>query len=118
MTYADKYLKDGVDVKEFNKELFKNCVTGELFNYINTTAVINWLNSEVKPTLSEDEKVILKHINKRFNTIQRNDFGYLILTENGCKSIGEAMCSFSFYNDLFQFIEKGEQYKISDLLEE
>ena len=63
MTNGDKYLKDGVDVEEFIITLSKS-KSKLAFGFGGKDAMLirdfkEWLNSEAKPTLTEDEKVIL-----------------------------------------------------------
>lgn len=114
MTNKDKYLKDGVDVEELRKE-FEDWYA--ITRRANTPAnyLVEFLNETVKPTLSEDEKVILRNIDKKIKYITRDKSGYLYITE---QSFSMLALSFSIYNHLFQFIQLGEEYKISDLLEE
>lgn len=59
MTNADKYLKDGVDADKFVGEFndFVSKFPEESF-YIR---LAQFLKYPAKPTLSEDEKVILRH---------------------------------------------------------
>jgi len=69
-TNAEKYLKDGVDVEKIAREIdiiFQNDV-----NVANAEqATIKYFNSTYKPTLTEDERVILRNI-KGFTNIIRN----------------------------------------------
>ena len=70
---------------------------------------------EVKPTLTEDEKVILRNINKEITTIRRTAYGDLdVFNEYDDHSI----LYIHVYNHLFQFIKNGEEYYIKDLLGE
>lgn len=114
MTNAEKYLKEGVSAEEFVKAVWGSCYNipeaeGDK-NYKNCmmygATIERWLNELTKPTLTEDERVILRNINKKFNRIERNKFGFLILTENGCEKIGEAMHTLNAFNHLFQFIKE------------
>ena len=81
MTNADKYLKDRVDVEEF---------IGKIKNYFDcpyeggpcTKSIENFFNQSVKPTLTEDEKVILRSINDRYTKIGVYD-DILMLFEKG-----------------------------------
>ena len=116
MTNAEKYLKDNVNVEE----LWENFST---YYYANKSRLSDvnkslreFMKQETKPTLTEDERVILRNINKKYNRIERNEFGFLILTENGCENIGEAMHTLYAFNHLFQFIKNGEEYNIKELL--
>ena len=102
MTNAEKYLKHGASVEEFARELCSELPVGDVM----PRNIIEALNKPIALTLTEDERVILKNINKKFNRIQRNIFGSLILTENGCEKIGEAMHTLYAFNHLFQFIKE------------
>jgi len=102
MTNAQKYLKDGVSVEEFNKELFKNCATTGMFNYLNTNAIIEWLNEQAKPTLTEDERVILRNIDEVYTEIDRTSNDYL---EVSYKAEDNIRRFYGLpYKHLFQFI--------------
>lgn len=61
MTNGEKYLKDGVDVEELIQELLQ-----VQFFYIATDVdkarLETFFKAEAKPTLTEDEKVILRNI--------------------------------------------------------
>ena len=63
MTNADKYLKDGVDVGEFANEILEAYMKGSNNESVFVTTT-RFLKSEVKPTLTEDEKVILRNIDE------------------------------------------------------
>ena len=105
MTNAEKYLKDGVDVEKIAREI--DIIFQNDLNVANVEqATIKYFNSTCKPILTEDERVILRNINKIFNRIERNKFGFLILTEDGCENVGEAMHTLYAFNHLFQFIKE------------
>ena len=96
MTNEEKYLKDEVDVEELaNKfvEYFLGC--GEILE----ESFISFFKQEAKPTLTEDEKVILRNT-KGYTTIIRNIEGNIqIENEDGSFA---CLCTF---NHLFQFIQ-------------
>lgn len=73
-----------------------------------------FLNDEVKPTLTEDEKVILRHRPLYLEYIGRDSFG-LYISQFDYRA--GSYCYWSFTN-AFNNIANGEEYKISDLLEE
>ena len=75
-----------------------------------------WLEQEVTHTLSDDEKVILRNIGKKFKTIKRNYVGSLYLECDD--KIFKYQEQFSCYNNLFDFIKDGDSYEISKLLGE
>lgn len=69
--------------------------------------------TKAKPTLTEDEKVILRNTSYTFNTIKRNNFGWLELYDICVDEWKECQ----FKDELFQFIKNGEEYSIKELLE-
>lgn len=73
-----------------------------------------------KMNLSENEKTILKSINtSKFDRIFRDSKGDLFLrySKNYIRLIRDCY-NFEVFSDLFLSIKSGEEYKISDLLEE
>ena len=60
MTNAEKYLKDNVSVEEFI-----NAIINSVTDIGGTYSLEKWLNNETKPTLTEDERVILRNIDKQ-----------------------------------------------------
>ena len=57
MTNAEKYLKKGVDVEEFLNAIPRGEITAWISNEgtcISIKGLKEWLNTPVKPTLSED----------------------------------------------------------------
>ena len=100
MTNADKYLKDGVDVNELINKI-KNYFDCPYDGGPCTKSIENFFNQPIKPTLTEDEKVILRNINaQEYLLIQRdkNDKCLFILKLCGIVYFGQ-------YNHLFQFIQ-------------
>lgn len=78
-----------------------------------------------KPTLTEDEKVILRNLNKRYKYINREEYGGLRVSETKpiySKSMKEYYYSgfdTFIYDNLFQFIKwEDEPYSIEELLNE
>ena len=100
MTNRDKYLKENASVEE----LIQN-----LTNYINKTQkptyekIKNFFEQKAK-LLTEDERVILRNIDKRWKNIYRNSGGGLELHEIYLGE--EQMMIFYSYNHLFQFIKE------------
>lgn len=102
MTNSEKYLKDGVDEKDFLCDYidFKN--DSKLGFDIDSLGL--FLQAQATPTLTEDERVILRNLNEQiWEKIGRDKYGTLSLktrTEddenffNGC------------YGHLFQFIKE------------
>lgn len=94
MTNAEKYLKDGVVAKELWK-------TFQAYYYKNKSkesdvakAFRNFFEEETKPTLTADERVILRNINKEAS----------IWREKGKLWI---YCEGNLFNeDIFQFIKE------------
>ena len=100
MTNADKYLKDGVK-NEFIKE-----VNSEMDLYGGQFNVEKFLSYEIKPTLTEDEKVILRNLPKDADSIGRDSDGELeikMINQNNCNDFGYDW--FGWYDKLFQFIQ-------------
>ena len=94
MTNGEKYLKDNASVEEFIKEINNELdYAGGEFN------IKEWLEQETKPTLTEDERVILRNIREKYSTITRRT-GELFL-ESELNRI-----SFEAYDHLFQFIKE------------
>ena len=105
MTNKDKYLKDNVSVEELCFELAKYC-TRINFNGFTSRKLKEYFESTTTPTLTEDERVILRNLEpKMWNTILREDngdiaFGYKL--SKRYRSLGRC----EFYNHLFQFIKE------------
>lgn len=63
MTNAEKWLKDGVNVTELANNLFSFAIVNHGINTLNySKCIADFFKEEVKPTLTEDEKVILRNI--------------------------------------------------------
>ena len=108
MTNAKKYLKDGVEAKEiwhnYQEFLMNNDKTE------NTCTFVEFMEEKVKLQLTEDERVMLRNLDKRYKSIYRTNQGNLCINQ-GCVGI-----AFDQYNHLFQFIKNGEEYEIKELL--
>ena len=100
MTNADKYLKDGVDVEEFIDEIkhIKQVIDWKGEPALFVCYIKDWLNTPLKPTLTEDEKVILMNI-REYKWIGRDNDGDLYL-QNNC-----GLYINSVFGHLFQFIQ-------------
>ena len=107
-TNADKYLKDGVDLKEIangiNEAYLDSYDEEDLVD-----CVFRWFSQEVKPSLTKDEKVILRNIVKKYELIGRDErleLGkYNLYIENINYENEQEWANFDCFNDLFQFIQ-------------
>lgn len=107
MTNAEKYLKNGVDSNDL-WSAFERFYLGDdgMSIRFNTykDAFCAFMNHRIKPTLTEDEKVILKNINKLYTHIRRDNeeelriYCYTSKTSTSGHSMSE-------FNHLFQFIQ-------------
>lgn len=109
MTNAEKYLKDEASVEEFLNAVIEHC-SKSAKNSIET-----FLKAPIQPTLTEDEKVILRNIDKKYNTIGRNADGDLVVGNNGINN-GINWSYADIFNELFQFIREEEEYSTEELL--
>lgn len=71
VTNGEKYLKDGVDINQLASEMCKEY-------YEDTSLTIplllcTFFDKEIKPTLTEDERVILKNIGEDCISLMRVD---------------------------------------------
>lgn len=118
MTNAKKYLKDGVDEVAFAGELADLFLSKmeEKYPYAVGT-FIDYFHDLAEPQLTEDERVILKNIDKKYKYIGRMEgktIGQFYI-KNEEEDFKHCFC---MYNHLFQFIKFGEEYKIEELIEE
>ena len=108
MTNADKYLKDGVDVEELATEINELMLFCQNYAQPFRACLVEFFNKPLKPTLTEDEKVILRNaLESGADAILRNDKGIYFHTKPGIKGI---------FGNRFQFIQHGEEYSIKELL--
>ena len=105
MTNKDKFLRDGVSVEEFARDIFKNANISQLeyIPVIDENSLKRYLRKQNTPTLTEDERVILRNIDKEYDKIGRQD-GEIMLRDNG--DYLSAWLHFRGYNHLFQFIQE------------
>ena len=99
MTNAEKYLKDGVSPKAMWYE-FKNWYNDTQCTCAYGEAIEIFMKDMAKPTLTEDEKVILKNIDKEMTMIRRCINGDLDVFNND-----EHFLYLHIFNHLFQFIQ-------------
>ena len=103
MTNAEKYLKDGEDGI---KPLLDKCREIGAIDSGREYRIYQMLREEVKPTLTEDERVILRNI-KNVRSIKRDNEGDLVIYK-----IYAGIYYITEYNHLFQFIK--ERRRIRD----
>lgn len=108
MTNAEKFLKDGVDGI---RPLLDKCREIGAIDSGREYRIEQMLKEQDKPTLTEDERIILRNI-KGYTTIIRNAENN-IQVENEDGSFA-CLCAF---NHLFQFIKLGEKNEIKELLQ-
>lgn len=99
MTNAEKYLKPDMKIAMWKDYNF----TGQ-----KCKSIWQWLDQEAKPQLTEDEKVILSNIDKRYKQIRKIDGELQICT--GSPSYNYHL--FIEFDHLFQFIK--ERRRIRD----
>lgn len=103
MTNAEKYLKEGETgnfVQAFSCWYYG--ITRELENA--DKMLVQFLKAEAKPTLTEDERVILKNVGTDYQRIERDDE---CLWVRGVDKDGfMATCYFKCFDHLFQFIKE------------
>lgn len=109
MTNAEKYLKKGVTPQQLIKAI------GDYKTQKLPFDIFDKMEEFFKAstiTLTEDERVILRHIDKQFFYIQRI-WGELQLTNKE-----RTWCDYDLFvdDDVFQFIKEGEEYSIEELL--
>ena len=110
MINAEKYLKDSVAITDFIIA-FRKWYYGE--ERIIRTAdkdIENFLREKAKPTLTEDERVILRNIDKDYKYIGKSSNGvlYICIEKNNCND----GIDFFEFDYLFQFIK--ERRRIRD----
>ena len=106
MTNAEKYLKDNVSVEEFAQKLHISMCSNPESDFSYKSAIITFLKEQVQPTLTEDERVILRNIDtRRYPTIKRTKIGEIIVISNA-KCGDDIICYLYCYDHLFQFIKE------------
>ena len=103
MTNAEKYLKDGVDIEKMAEEMV------DLWNFppcegICPADIVDYFNMQTKPTLTEDERAILRNISydSEYKYIYRS-LGMLYLSENERLTCADRLPGM---HHLFQFIKE------------
>jgi len=108
MTNKDKYLKDGVSEYDFVNFVFNQGNIGwnteEDYCYIKKIDLLHLLQQPIKPSLTEDEKVILNRIDTKFIKIGKTNDGdiYFVFLWN---KKPQQYYSDVYKKDLFQFIQ-------------
>ena len=106
MTNAEKYFENENYAKDFVSDYMIYCVKNK-HDSVNLESLSVFLRDEAKPTLTEDERVILKNIAKHsdFEKIGRKKIGGLYVT---CRINipTEEEWVISFFDHLFQFIKE------------
>lgn len=105
MTNAKKYLKDDVNLEEFAKSIVGRFFGEDSFSANDYIRIKNWSEENTKPTLSEDERVILRNLDgyTKIGRTEKDVAGYTdvyIEYENACESLS------MFKSNLFQFIKE------------
>lgn len=105
ITNADKYLKDEKYIFDIAKGIAEAICYDDMehLKKITEKEIKDWFTSSTKPTLTEDERVILRNIQLytgKSVTIRRIGDGHLYIS-GGCGFI-----DFGEYNHLFQFIKE------------
>lgn len=110
MTNADKYLKDGVSIEELADKLTKKIQSTEKYgfydNFVNDV-LIKFFKAKDIPTLTEDERVILRNIDKNFKYIARVNKQIQVCTVKTSNRGLPCDSGYLFtFNHLFQFIKE------------
>lgn len=103
MTNAEKYLKDGVDIGQLAREITELSWSNDDCLEDNITL---YFRQQAKPTLTEDERVILRNIDKHFTLIKREkETGNIFVQSDSV--VSESDWDFIVpFNHLFQFIKE------------
>ena len=101
MNNKDKFLKEGVSVEEICKA-YKKWLNGKYGGISASLYFEEFIREEAKPTLTEDERVILKHISIDFKYICRNG-GFLYFN---CVKGQKCYLGSPFGYNTFQFIKE------------
>lgn len=111
MTNREKYLKDGVDIEQLDKELIDYiCNQGTDNPYY--TYVSDFFKEQAKPTLTEDERAILRNLAEDFKWIRKDEMGCLFVVQEINNFTTEKWDFGCFHCHLFQFIK--ERRRIRD----
>ena len=104
-TISDKYLKENVSIDEFTFKFDEwHIKNSDIKGY--GEALFRFLQESAKPTLTEDERVILRNLKKDYITLKRGKWGNLFIAkepdENGVRETNYL----EFKDNLFQFIKE------------
>lgn len=106
MTNSEKYLKDGVVAKELWKMF-------QVYYYKNKNkesdvekAFRSFFEEQAQPTLTEDERVILRNIQSPFKWIRRTSSGELQISDTEGLERTQWIIQLSCFPHLFQFIKE------------
>lgn len=110
MTNSEKYLKDNIKVNDFANM----CVylTRYFDNKISMQKVADFFNEQAKPTLTEDERVILRNIDKSFIKIGKYDNTLMVFCTDGTHEE-----VYILKDNLFQFIKERRRIRDSRTFE-
>ena len=104
MTNAEMFLKEEQFMFDISKGIAEAICYDDMeySKEITEKEIRNWFTSNIKPTLTEDERVILRNIDKNFKYISRQYEDLRI----SYKPVGEEGELFYEFNHLFQFIKE------------
>lgn len=102
-TNAEKYLKDGIDISELASELTIETYNAPVESNLEDI-IVSFFNKQLTPTLTDDERVILRNIPKDYKTIGKCVNGVLYVTTDRKIYLDKAFGG--FFNHLFQFIQE------------
>ena len=114
MTNKDKFLKDGVSEYDFTEFVFNNgniyCEAGKADEcYIKKLDLLHLLQQPVKPTLTEDERVILRNVQLRafssYRVIGKDNHNQLYLADTS-KAIDKFYGFGQYFGHLFKSIKE------------
>lgn len=110
MTNAERYLKDGADIKEIANGINEAYINFDEDEDL-VDCVCRWFSTKTKPSLTDEERAILRSIPEGFKSIMRNEHGNLkLITRFG------SYCDFWIFNDLFNFIKDSEECIIKEII--
>ena len=123
MTNKDYFLKDNVSVEEFCMAIRKNDIVKfepppSNVAYVDLLCLRGWLEDTTTPTLTEDERVILRNINNMCKTIYRGKYTGHIRTTLYCPQ-PDGLCGEELrcFDNLFQFIKERRRIRDSRTFE-
>lgn len=121
MTNAEKYLKDNVSVEEFAHKIADMLVENKGLANSYANDIVYFLKREITPTLTEDERVILRNMLPEktkevteFKIKRDIDSNLWLFTKGTLTNVtyqgnevhGVTNTAIIFYNHLFQFIKE------------